>query len=93
MIFVILKNKYSPQSINFINTLGYREMLVRIKNIAINIDQITKISIHENERFMGTGEPQNFVIVSFSGDEHQKISFESNDQLKSFLNYTKVLEI
>ncbi|KRI74280.1 hypothetical protein APC65_14875 [Acinetobacter baumannii] len=61
-------------------------MFVRHDKKVINTDNIRVISIHENERFMGTGEPKNYVTIYFTDENHEKVYFDSPDEINRFLN-------
>lgn len=65
-------------------------MLVRVKNTVINTDQITTIGIHEDERYMGTGKLSNYIMIYFSGDDKERVDFESKEELNLFLSQIKV---
>lgn len=65
-------------------------MLVRVKNTVINTDQITAIKIHEDEKYMGSGKPSNFIMVHFSGEDKERVDFDSNEQLRMFLSKIEV---
>jgi len=65
-------------------------MLVRVKNTIVNTDQITTISVHEDEKHIGTGKLSNYIVVYFSGDDRERLDFESSEELNLFLNRIKV---
>lgn len=65
-------------------------MLVRVKNTIINTDHITTIAIHEDEKSMATGKLSNYIMIYFSGDDKERVDFESKEELNLFLTQIKV---
>ncbi|GEA69141.1 hypothetical protein PA3_32990 [Acinetobacter pittii] len=61
-------------------------MFIRHEKKVINTDNIRVISIHEDERFMGTGEPKNYVTIYFTDKDQEKLYFDSSDEINKFLN-------
>ncbi len=61
-------------------------MFIRHDKKVINTDNIRVISIHEDERFMGSGEPKNYLTIYFTEEDHEKLYFDSSDEINKFLN-------
>lgn len=61
-------------------------MFIRHGKKVINTDNIRIISIHEDEKFMGSGEPKNFLTIYFDEKDCEKLYFDSSDEINKFLN-------
>lgn len=61
-------------------------MFIRVKNIIINSDQITSIHVYKNSKDFATSSLKNYITVHFSGDDKERIDFESDEKLEEFLS-------
>ncbi len=68
-------------------------MFIRHGKKVINTDNIRIISIHEDEKFMGSGEPKNFLTIYFTEKDCEKLDFDSSDEINKFLNLINTVKI
>lgn len=60
-------------------------MFIRVKNVVINTSQVTSIHVYKNTKDFTTSNLKNYITVHFSGDDKERIDFDSDEKLEEFL--------
>lgn len=68
-------------------------MFLRHKDIVINTDTITSIKITENSKHLSTGKMLNYLVFHFSGEDKETFYFDTNEQLREFLEHFQIRNV
>jgi hypothetical protein len=68
-------------------------MFIRVKDTVINTEQITSVYVYKDSKDFATSATKNYAIVNFSGDEREKLDFDSSDDLDKFLTHLQIKQI
>ena len=68
-------------------------MFIRVKDTVINTEQITSVHVYKDSKDFTTSAIRNYVVVNFSGDEQDRLDFNSSDDLNKFLAHLQIEQI